>query len=374
MNKIKVLEVLYGFGYGGIRTFITNSLEYIDKSKFHIDIYAFGTDTSPFTEKVKSLGANIYFQPENNVRNIIKFVNQLEIFMKEHGPYDVVHAHCNLNSAWVLLAAKRAGVPIRLSHSHSTSHFDGGIIPKAYSYLRRYIIGLLATTKLACGKLAGETMYGKNVDYTIVNNGIDLDRFMYTNLQEIEELRKQLDIPTKVRVYANVTRMDPPKNHIFAIEVFNEIHKIDPTAILIYGGTVPSIQPTLESVKSKIEEYGLNEFVRFTGPIMSVEHLYHMSDAWIYCSSHEGLPFGPIELQASGVPCLASDVITKDIDLGLGLIDFISLNEAPKKWAIKAVSMKKISIDKEKIRFVFKKYNFDIKESVKKLEEIYSMK
>ena len=59
----RVLEVIYGFGYGGIRAFLMNYLQHIDKDKFKIDIYVFGYDTSPFTDKVKEMGVGIYFQP-----------------------------------------------------------------------------------------------------------------------------------------------------------------------------------------------------------------------------------------------------------------------------------------------------------------------
>lgn len=371
MSKMRILNVVYSFGYGGIRAFIMNSLEHIDKSKFQIDIYAFGASESPFTEKVKEFGANIYFEPENNVRKISRFVNQLETFMKEHGPYDVVHAHCNLISAWVLLAAKRAGVPIRLAHSHTANHFAGGIKQKVYSYLRRFIISRLATEKLACGQLAGETMYGKHACFFIINNGIDVDRFIYSQPQKILELRKQLNIPEGVKVYANVTRMTPEKNHLFAIEIFKEIHKIEPNSVFIYGGVITSTQSTEEDVNAKIEEYGLKDYVRFTGPVMGVEHLYHLSDVWIYCSTFEGLPFGPIELQAANVPCLASDAITKEIDLGLNLVEFQSLSDTPKIWAEKVISMQKREITTDKIKTAFKEHSFDIKESVKRLEKVY---
>lgn len=369
--KTRILEVCYGFGYGGIRAFIINCLENIDKTRFQIDIYAFGTNESPFTEKVKELGGNIYFEPENNVRHIQRFIRQLEMFMKEHGPYDVVHANCNLISAWVLLAAKRASVPIRLSHSHSASHFDGGLVQKAYSYLRRFLIDRLATTKLACGQLAGETMYGKDAKFTIINNGINVERFLYPNLEKVKELRKSFNIPEGIKVYANVTRFDPPKNLEFAVEVFNEIHKIEPNSILLLGGVIPTISSTDNIVKKKIDNYGLNDFVRLTGPIMEVEHLYHLTDLWIYCSTFEGLPFGPIELQAAGVPCLASDVITNEIDLGLGLVEFMSLNDTPLLWAKRAISMKKNQINENKIRKVFITNHFDIKVSVRALEKVF---
>lgn len=373
MNKIRVLEVCYGFGYGGIQTFILNCLEHINRNKIQIDIYAFGTSESPFTKKIKSLGVNIYFEPENNVRKIKRFVNQLEDFMIEHGPYNVVHANCNLISAWVLLAAKRAGIPIRLSHSHSTSHFGKSLIQNVYSYFRRFLIDVLATKKLACGQLAGETMYGKKAKFVIVNNGINVERFIQPNYQKSVELRKSLQIPDGARVYANVSRLTPEKNHLFAIEIFREIHKIDNNAVFIYGGIIPEVASVVEELKLKINEYCLNDNVRFVGPVMNIEYLYHLSDVWIFCSKFEGLPFCPIELQASGIPCLVSDVITKEIDLGLGTIDFISLEDSPLFWAQKAITKKKNKQDYKKIKTAFKEHNFDIKESVKLLEVVYGI-
>lgn len=370
MKKKRVLEVINGFGYGGIRAFIMNYLTYIDQKRFEVDIYAFGCDSSPFTEQVKDLGANIYFEPENNAKKPIKFISDLDKFIKSHGTYDVVHAHCNLTSAWVLIAAKRNNVAVRISHSHSTNHFYGGIAQKIYSKLRLRIIDKYATKKLSCGQLAGECMYGKGSDFDIIANGINIDKFQVKNQKGIEQLKQQLNIPDNVRVYANVTRMDHQKNHLFAVEVFREIHKIDPSAIFVYGGVTPSMQSTVELVKAKIQEYGLNEFCRYTGPLMNVENLYHLSDAWIYCSASEGLPFGPIELQAAGIPVLVSDVITKEIDMGLGLVMFLPLDKTY-LWAETAVNSAKRSIKQEDIVTAFQQHQFDIKQSVKLLENIY---
>lgn len=370
-NKIRVLQVINGFGYGGIRALIMNYLQYLDKDKFDIDIYAFGCSESPFTDQVKKFGANIYFEPENNARNIPRFIKQLYQFMKQHGQYDVVHAHNNLISTWVLLAAKIARIPIRLPHSHSTAHFSNSITQNCYSHLRRFLLKFLSTKNLACGQLAGQTMYGKNAKFDIIANGIPINRFTDRNEAVIKKLRDKLNIPIGVRVYANVTRLDAYKNHVFAIEVFKEIHKLDPTALFIYGGVLPQIASTQLLVEQKIKEYNLEAYCRFTEPVLEIEQLYHLSDVWIYCSTSEGLPFGPIELQAAGVPVLASDVITDEIDLNLGLIEFLSLNDSPKAWAQKAILLKKKSISTEKLHDTFQKFNFDIQENVKHLELIY---
>lgn len=373
MKKKRILEVINGFGYGGIRAFIMNYLTYIDRERFEVDIYAFGCDSSPFTEQVKDLGANIYFEPENNVRKPFRFISNLDKFIKSHRPYDVVHAHCNMASAWVLMAAKKNNVMVRISHSHSTVHFYGGIAKKIYTKLRLKIIDKYATRKLACGQLAGECMFGKSSNFDIIANGIDINKFYVKKQAGIAKLKRQLNIPDNVRVYANVTRMDFGKNHLFAVEVFREIHKIDPLAIFVYGGVTPPMQSTVELVKAKIREYGLDEFCRYTGPLMNVENLYHLSDAWIYCSTFEGLPFGPIELQAAGIPVLVSDVITKEIDLGLGLVKFLPLDK-PYLWSETAVKSAKRIIPKEEITTAFQKHQFDIKQSVKLLENIYEGK
>ncbi len=367
----RVLEVIYGFGYGGIRAFLMNYLQYIDKERFSVDIYVFGYDSSPFTETVRNMGIRIFFQPENNVRNIPRFVTQLKDFMCENGPYDVVHANNNLISAWVLLAAKLAHVPIRLSHSHATEHYGKTFSQRIYAHFRRVLINILATKKLACGQKAGEAMYRSKIGFEIISNGISLNKFMHVDSCKIEQLRHNLGIPLGVKVYANVTRMDSVKNHLFALSVFQEIRKREPNSIFLYGGVNPKIDSTAELIRTKIIEWGLQDCCVYTPPVMEVEVLYHLTDVWIYCSLNEGLPFGPIELQAASVPVIASDVITREIDLGLGLIHFLSLNDSSSIWANKAVELQKKQLSDNEIVAAFQKHNFDITHNVKKLESIY---
>ena len=367
----RVLEVIYGFGYGGIRAFLMNYLQYIDKEQFNVDIYVFGYESSPFTETVREMGVNIFFEPENNSRNIPRFVSKLKAFMIEHGPYDVVHANNNLISAWVLLAAKLAHVPIRLSHSHASEHYGKSLTQRLYANVRRILIDILATKKLACGQKAGEAMYKSKTGFEIISNGISLDRFMHVDEDKIEKLRKQLQIPFGAKVYANVTRMDSVKNHLFALQVFKQIKEREANSVFLYGGVNPKIDSTAEMIKSKIHEFGLQDVCIYTDPVMEVEVLYNLTDVWIYCSLNEGLPFGPIELQAASVPVIASDVITTEIDLGLGLIHYLSLNDSFQKWADLAVSIEKKQLSNDIIVKAFRKHNFDISQNVKKLESIY---
>lgn len=372
MTQVRVLEVAYCFGYGGIRACIQNYITHLDKDKFQIDLFIYGTDDSPFRSQMEEMGCHMFFDPINYIaENRIKdFVNVLTDFIRR-GKYDVVHAHCNLISAWVTLAAWRAGAKVRIAHSHSTAHMSNSFIQNCWCYLRRWIIDKTATTKMACGQLAGEAMYGKKAKFAIMQNGIDVERFIHRNEDRIKELRRHLAIPEGVKVYANITRMDSQKNHIFAVEVFNEIHKIDPTAIFIYGGVIPKEGSTVDMVQAKIRDYGIEEFTRFTGPVMGVESLYQMTDLWLYTSAYEGLPFGPIELQAASVPTIASDVITKEIDLGLGLVQFLSLDAPFVEWARLAVKTTKKQINDNEVFRAFNLRKFNINETAKELAAIY---
>lgn len=75
-----------------------------------------------------------------------------------------------------LLAAKKAGVPIRIAHSHNTS------IDKDFKYiLKQYFrkkVTKAANYYCACGQEAGEFLFpGK--EFTFIPNAIEVDKFLY---------------------------------------------------------------------------------------------------------------------------------------------------------------------------------------------------
>lgn len=368
----KVLQVSYGFGFGGIRAMIMNYMSHLDRDEFQMDIYAYGCSESPFTQQVEEMGGNIYFDPINHMdgNHYIRFTWVLYKFIKA-GHYDVVHAHCNLISAWVTLAARMAGVPVRISHSHCASHLNGRFVHDWWCRLRRVIISLTATHRLACGREAGIAMYGEGKKFLVINNGIDVGRFAHVDTQVQKALQAEFCIPADHKVYANVTRMDPPKNQLFAIKVFAEILKLDSKSVLIIGGVNPVMNSTETLLREEVNRLGIDENVRFTSARMDIEQLYHFTDCWLYTSIYEGLPFGPIELQAASVPCLVSDVITNEIDLGLGLIEFLSLDAPPRVWAEEAIIMNKEYIPFERTLEAFQEHNFDITANADRLAQIY---
>ena len=75
-------------------------------------------------------GGNVIPVSNLSACGFLKFYQQFYDLLKQ-GDYDVVHAHNIHHNGLILLAAKNAGVPIRISHSHQA--FD----ERNTSFLRR---------------------------------------------------------------------------------------------------------------------------------------------------------------------------------------------------------------------------------------------
>lgn len=367
----RILQCVSNFDIGGVQTFIMNNYKYIDKSKFVFDVFVMTGIDSPYIKEIEANGGKVYFAKQQfSYKHIIKLINLWYKFMKD-GKYDVVHAHHNLTNAWVLLAAKMARIPVRISHSHSTDHFKSSYIQRSFSYLRRYLVNHLSTIRLACGEEAGCNMYGANSDYKVIKNGIETEKFVRVEEKDLDNLRKELRIGKEAKIYANVSRFSLQKNQTFIVDIFYNIHKKEPGSVLLLGG--PGDNEFKEQALKKIEQFDLSDCVRIVGPRKDMPLIYHLADCWIAPSLWEGLSIMMIELQTTSTPIVTSDVVTKETDLGLGLIKFQSLNDSAERWADTSMRANKQLIDKELIRSKLKEYGYDIRICAKQLQNYYEL-
>lgn len=371
----RILHIAPGMDYGGIASFILNYYSHFPVGSVQMDVLGVFSADAPRREQLEILGGRYsYVGTFSNVhllRNIIAWTR----FIRQ-GKYDVVHSHCNLVGAWMMLAAKLAGVPIRVTHSHSTGLLSGSFIQRCYVGLRRWMIKHLATRRLACSHDAGIAMYGNTIDFEVINNGIDVCDYAGGET-DISALREELSIPEGHRVYTLVARISEVKNHDFAVDVFRHIHAIDPSAILVIGGAggendpTERHSPTGPAMLRKIHEYGLEESVRVVGPRNDMQAIYALTDCWLFPSLYEGFPIALLELQASSIPTIVSDRVTHAADMGLGLLTFVSLDSSPHVWAQMACETHKKRLPTETILSAFKQRALDISSNVSQLATIY---
>ena len=295
-----------------------------------------------------------------------EYQKELYRIFKENN-YKIVHSHISTLSVFPLRIAKKAGVPIRIAHSHSTSNKKEWKRNLIKNILRPFS-KVYANQFFACSELSGRWLFGekafKNNKIKIINNAIDLEKFKF-NKEIRNKIREKLNILEDTVLIGHIGRFVTQKNHEFLIEVFNDIYKGRKNSKLILIG-----QGNLKKkIVKKVEELGLKDNVIFTGQINNVSDYYNAMDIFILPSLYEGLPVVGIEAQANGLLCEFSTDMTKETKV-LNTTRFISLKETPENWA--KIILEDYKNFKRKDSFdEMTENNFNIIKEAKKLEEYY---
>jgi glycosyltransferase EpsF len=179
----------------------------------------------------------------------------------------------------------------------------------------------------------------KSEKFFILNNTVDTNIFLPLSDKTIYKLKSNLNISKNVIVLGNAARFTSVKNHKFLIEIFQEINKIKDSVLLLAGEG-----ETLNDCKDFAKSISLEDKVFFLLKVSEMNEFYNILDYFILPSKFEGLPVSVIEAQATGLNVIISDSITKEVDLDLGLVKFISLKKSAKEWAIEIINQNRIRI------------------------------
>lgn len=307
----------------GLETMLMNYYRNIDRTQIQFDFLTHRPNKSDYDDEILSLGGKVYYAPRLYPQNYPAYFKWMEKFFKEHPEYKIVHSHIDSMSYLPLLAAKKAGVPVRIAHSHNTA------IDKDFKYpLKQYFrfkINSVCNERLACGQEAGEFLFG-NKDFKVIPNAIDAEKFYFD--EEIRgKKREELGI-TDEFVVGHVGRISYQKNHKFLIEIFNELLRTEPNSILLLVG----VGEKEEDVRKQIHKLGIDEKVKFLGNRSDVNELYQAMDVFVMPSFFEGIPVVGVEAQFADLPCVFSDKVPKEVKFN-EKCEFVSLDKSAKEWA-----------------------------------------
>jgi len=363
IEPIRIAHIIGKYVGGGVEAVVMNYYRHIDRNKIQFDFICDEDSTNiPYEEIEKLCGKVILIPP---YQKIFKYQKELRKVLKE-GKYKIVHSHINTLSVFPLYAAKKAGVPVRIAHSHSTSNkkeWKKNIIKN----ILRPFSKVFATDYFACTEHAGRWLFGNktydNGDVFILNNAIDIDKYRFN--EEIRNAkRRELKISDDDIVIGHIGRFVEQKNHDFLIDIFNEVHKenINYKLLLIGQG------PLKNNIKEKVKKLNLEECVQFLGQRDDTSELYQAFDLFLFPSLYEGLGMVMIEAQCSGLPCIASTEVPKNAEV-IENVSLIELDQSLEFWKniIKNLSSKERILDVEGIR----KAGYDINEESKKIEIKY---
>lgn len=326
---MKILQVsCEGLGNGGVQAVIMGICRNLPQ--VHFDILLFTKQKRYYDEEFEMIGGEIFRVP--NYEGLSEFRRKLDYYirffrifywtykiLKKNGPYDAIHCHNYFESGICTLAARLAGVKIRISHIHNTaSPTKVNVVIRTYYNIYRKIIKKNSNVKIGCSQQALEFLYGKDKSAFVVNNAIDLNKF--------DNKKYSYQYHNSIK-FIHVGRYCYQKNQFFLLDVFYNIkQKFEDSQLIMIGfGEDASL------IAKKIIRLGLEKNVHMLPSDSDVPRLLSEADYMIFPSTYEGLGIVLLEAQVMGIKCFVSKEVPPEANMGL--CDYLDLKNGAEFWS-----------------------------------------
>lgn len=300
-QTIRVLHMLYGKKSEELAQQLLEYAKRMNPRYVCFDFYFCGAVPDWFRRKTEGLDNRIYSAGHIGTPHTRR---KLTAFFRQHTEYRIVHTHLEEQSALALEAAQMAGVPIRICHAHGQRRQqDHGLyFPAADTRICR-----AATYLFADCVAVGEHLFGVDALERVIVFPLFVDcTVLQWSAQQRKNVRDRLGITYRTLVVGCIdpllTRSEV--EHILAIIrrirlQFADVH-------LILTGELQKYEKVLEKAKYR------KLSVTFSTDYAECRRLLSAVDVCLFCGNLQRIPYGLMEAQAAGVPCVISDRIPKE--------------------------------------------------------------
>lgn len=345
-------------------------LRRLERDKVQMDFLVHTDGEAAYDAEILALGSRIL--PCPNPRDPLSYAKGFREIVQRFGPYDVLHSHVHHHSGIVLWLGRRAGIPLRIAHSHNDLHsLAVGATARRKSYLRfsRWLIATNCTHGLAASRPAAHDLFGprweRDPRVQVMHCGIELEPFRQAF--DRDSVRLEFGFRPEHIVFGHTGRFEAQKNHAFLADVAGEIIQREPRARLLFVGDGP-LRPSIEQ---QLRHSGIIDYAVFAGVRPDVPRLMTSAmDRFLFPSLYEGLGLALIKAQAAGLPSTVSDTIPAEATVIPKLIQRLSLQEPASIWAECALRHSERST---KVPAEMEQSSFAIAESISGLMSIYGV-
>jgi glycosyltransferase involved in cell wall biosynthesis len=376
MASMRVLHILARLDRGGTETWLLNVVRRLDRTQCACDFVVFAGARGAYESEIEGLGARIFRCAHPSGRR--RFGRDLVAALQSPEPYDIVHSHidpCGYPLRW----AAAAGVPVRVAHAHNP-----GLELRRHPLWLRYalrpwtqsLIARHATTGLATGRLAGNSLFGRirfrDWSWKVLHCGIDLAPFETSRRPRVQFL-DEFCLPREAKILLHVGKFDESrqKNQEFLLRVLAEVRRSDASV----WGVLAGDGSRRGAVESHAQQIGISDAVRFIGSRDDVpELLQSLADVFVFPSRFEGLGLAAVEAQAAGCPCLLSDAVPVEAVVVPELVERLPLDQGPGAWASRIAKLLKTppAVSAQHSWRLVSNSSFNIARSAAELQEFYA--
>lgn len=296
--KVKLLHIIPSMNIGGREKVVLDLVDYIDKSKFEVEIACLGSEGT-FHEKFKKLHLNLHFFNKHPGFDVGLFGRLKKLIVR--GKYQVVHCHNPGALIYGSIGAMFSGVSkiINTEHGYGTEISKRKVLLE--TVLRNKIYATVAVSDDLKRKLCEHSLANPKKIVTI-HNGIPC-----YNSQPIADkaaVKKSLGIDAGDFVVGTVGRLEAIKDQKTLLEGFNIFQrKRSDTKLVIVGDGKE--RRNLHKTASSLN---LDRSIVFTGERNDVDRLLRSMDAFILPSLSEGISITLLEAMRAGTPVIATSV------------------------------------------------------------------
>src|SRR5690606_5460698 len=112
------------------------------------------------------------------------------------------------------------------------------------------------------------------------------------------------------------------KNHIFTLKIIDNLRRVNKDFVLYMVGD----GELKNEIEEEVKRMKLDKYIFFLGVRDDVPSLMAGSDLLLMPSHFEGFPVVLVESQAVGLEAIISNNISKEVDLGVDLINFETID------------------------------------------------
>lgn len=304
---------------GGIETYLLNLFMRIDKSKYMFDFVS-DFPSITYSDVFLKSGSRLYYIVAKS-KGLFKQWKQLWSILKHHPEYKTMYFNIlDAGALFTMIIPFAMGRKIVI-HSHNSS------TEKIMLHrICRPFLAIVSKDYAACSLEAAKYMFGKNYKKTlIIPNAIDAKKFAYNpDIRKCK--REELGIENKF-VLCNVGRITKQKNPLGLIDIFEAFYKKHPNSILISVGS----GDMMDAFENYIESKSLTNAVLILGKRSDVAEILQAADLFLFPSLYEGFGIVIIEAQASGLPCMISDCIPKEVII-TNSVSMLSIKDSSNQW------------------------------------------
>lgn len=349
----RLLCLLSGMNAGGAETFLMKVYRNIDKELYQMDFCINVQEKCFYEDEILSMGGRIYRIPAKS-ENLKEFKKQLAEIIKSNSYDNVLRITSSAMGFMDLMIAKKAGAKVCCARSSNASDGDS-LKSKIVHRMGRMMYNPYVDVKVAPSDLAAKYTFGEKVyengKVNIIHNGVDLGVFKFYPDERLR-IRAELGIDENTKIVGHVGRFDEQKNHAFLVDIFVKMLQREKNLKLLLVGK-GMLQ---EQTRERAQRYGISDHIIFAGVRNDIPHMLSAMDVFVFPSLYEGMPNTVIEAQATGLPCIIADTITREADI-TGLVKYMPLGNA-EDWANKALQA--INPERADTKESFIKNKYDI--------------